>query len=431
MPRVDPNTGAFAGGGGTVPVLNPTTMSTINYLDPSRFPVTTPPPPAPDASGGGGGGGSSSGGKGKDKDKGKGKGKGKGRSTYNPFTAPFKTPAQIRAEAARLAALSVASEQSLRQQQANEQAGIQGATTALTGNLQDIQNQITAGLTGIGGLYGRLAGAGTDAAAAAAAAAGASPRSLSLPGASPAVASQFANLAAVTSGVAPAGAVTGTRIVGESLANLTKSLNDRANTISANTAKYLYQLQQDEYQRAVAQVTAQQNAERLGMQADYNQGRLALSSESNQIRWAELQRKIAKDQASGVASSKTISTVKRSLLGSPTKYTWDPKAGSGMSEFKVTWDNGTAGGESKTVTARTREEALSLAGVPPGNIKNGEGTTYGYRFDSITPKLGSPLSRRVAQGRMVAVLTSAGMTRRQAIAWVTSNAELLGLNSLS
>jgi hypothetical protein len=144
----------------------------------------------------------------------------------NPLTSSFKTPNELRAEAARLAAMGSASEESLRSSAAQQQAGIGGLTSALTGTLTGIADRTQTGLAGFGSLYSNLAGQAQSAGQSAAAAAGA-PTTIAA-GASPAVASNLANLAAPTMGYAPAAAVTGAQMQGSVATNLTKALADRA-----------------------------------------------------------------------------------------------------------------------------------------------------------------------------------------------------------
>ena len=237
----------------------------------------------------------------------------------------------------------------------------------------------------------------------------------------------------LTSGVTPAAAVTGTRLVGQSLSNLRKALADRANQISANTAKYIDELTQREYQRSVAQVTAQQNAERLGTQAAYNQAKIDQGAARIQLDWAKLQHQVEKDRASGAGSAKTIRGVQTRLLTYPDRYTVDKSASSGKSKYTITWDDGTADGASQTVVASSQDEAVRLAGVPAAQISaysSNPNSKFAYRLESVVPQYGVPLKRGDATRRMVDVLVTAGMARPAAVRWVTSHAVSLGLTSL-
>jgi hypothetical protein len=164
----------------------------------------------------------------------------------NPLLAPYKSPAQLRKEAAELAALSVASEESLRTQQGLQETGLTGLTTALSNRLSGVSNDYAGMLRGLQGSYNTVAGDATSAGETALAAAGA-PTSTPVAGANPLMASNFAALGAVPATYAGAAELTGAQLVGGSKAKLQDALIARSNTVSANTAKYLQQLQDTEY----------------------------------------------------------------------------------------------------------------------------------------------------------------------------------------
>jgi hypothetical protein len=182
----------------------------------------------------------------------------------------------LRKEAAELAALSVASEESLRTQQGLQETGLTGLTTALSNRLSGVSNDYAGMLRGLQGSYNTVAGDATSAGETALAAAGA-PTSTPVAGANPLMASNFAALGAVPATYAGAAELTGAQLVGGSKAKLQDALIARSNTLSANTAKYLQQLQDTEYSKAIAKVTADQNAARLGIDSQYKAGQLGVA----------------------------------------------------------------------------------------------------------------------------------------------------------
>lgn len=186
------------------------------------------------------------------------------QARLNPLNAPFKTPAQLRAEAERMAELSVTPEATLREEQQKQETGLGALTGTTTSLLGGYQQQVAGGLQGLGSMYQNIAGAASEAGQEALAAAGAA--TTAAPGAVAAVPAEFANLVASTAGYVPAAAATGQRLIGESRLGLTKALTDRSNTLSSNMAKYLDELKQREYEKAVAQEVNRQNVARLGLQ---------------------------------------------------------------------------------------------------------------------------------------------------------------------
>jgi len=305
-----------------------------------------------------------------------GKGNGNNASTNtvdpnNPLTSAFLTPSQLRDQAANLAALSVPTEQSLRDAAARQQAGLGGLTNALTGTLTGLADRTQAGLAGFGNLYSQLANTAQSSGQSAAAAAGA-PTS-GVPGGSATMASNLANLAAPSMGYAPAAAVTGAQMQGAVAANLTKALMDRSSTLSADTAKYLQQLQQQEYQKATGQQTIQQNAALLGLKQDtlqasnaYHQGMLQNAADSNQIRLMQLQRQTKNDLLKyGATSLKSLTAAQNRILSqqqSLVGYTDQPVAGMNAYSVQVQ-DPITQSISSKTVYGPDPASAVKNAGV--------------------------------------------------------------------
>ena len=369
---------------------------------------------------------------------GKGNKGGKNTSTVdpnNPMYSAFKTPADLRNEAAQLAALSVPSEQYLRDIAASQQTGIAGLTNALTGTLTGLADRTQAGLAGFGNLYTNLANTAQSSGQSAAAAAGAPTNGV--PGASATMASNLANLSAPTMGYAPAAAVTGAQMQGAVTANLTKALTDRANTISSDTAKYLTQLQNQEYQKSVAQLTAGQNAARLGLSTktanqNYNikQNQLLLQQSALDLRAKSINAKIAADKLRyGAASNKTVSGAKNSVLGAD--WTKPVKQDTGMRTWDVYYQKpGTAGGAPSVgkVTVHAKDgnsanasaQALIGAGMSITNSQD-----VGAYYQDVSP------SRAQIEAKITSILQNSGMKPGQIKAWISQNSTALGLDSLS
>jgi len=341
----------------------------------------------------------------------------------NPLTAPFKTPAELRREAADLAALSVASEDILRQQQAREEVGLTGLKDALSARLGDIAAQQRAGLEGFGSLYSRLAGSAQTAGGAALAAAGADPGLAA--GANPLVAGQLLNLSAPLMGYQPAAEAIGQRLIGASQGALSKALMDRASQLSANTAKYLRDLQDTQLQRAISQGTLAQNQARLGLSAEqeaWNQkvdaAKLAQTNTRIAQTWAKINDARLKAGGSG---TKAIASVKKTILADPTKWTEPTSVFSGTNTYKIVVDTALGGPQEFTVQGASPEDALasakakypSVASNP--NVTTGNLTYVGPVQSQELPKRGEVTTRLVNQ------LVNAGMSRANAIKWVNVN----------
>jgi hypothetical protein len=338
-------------------------------------------------------------------------------AAYNPLTAEFKTPAQLRKEAAELAALSVASEDILRQQQAREEAGLTGLTSALSGRLGDIAAQQRAGLQGFGSLYGRLAGSAQTAGGAALAAAGADPGLAA--GANPLVAGQLANLSAPLMGYQPAAEAIGQRLIGASQGALGKALMERSAQLSANTAKYLRDLQDTEIQRAISQGTLAQNEARLGLTAEENewerqvdaariqQGNQRLSIQAQKAA-AQIQKDLAKSTAD---AAKNIKDAKGDILLNVQKWTKPKTVKTGEYNWKIT-----IGDNTYSSTGRTVDEAKRNLGSAIDQAVEIDGYTQGREVSrSVVPNNEDVI--RVLQP----ILVNAGMTPRNARAWILTN----------
>ena len=346
----------------------------------------------------------------------------------NPLNQPFKTPNEIRAEAARLAALGSVSEESLRTESAAQQRDISGLSTALTGRLAGLGSEYAATLGGLTSQYGQLAGQAQSAGESAAAAAGA-PTSIA-PGASPTVATTMAALGAIPATYAPAAAMRGAMLGGEARSALTKALADRATKVSSDTAKYLYQLQQDEYQKAIAQETSAQNAARLGVDSQYKAGMLgvaqsraetaaeanAIKRESNAIRL-----QIA---AAGGTGAKAIQAAQRGLLGSADTYVRGFTSASGDSTYNVTLKPREPTGDIKVVpiVAASPEEAREKAAKLYGTSgAGGPGSDVAdVVLDRANTSTIAPTPKEVI-ARTIGLLTIAGMTPKAARRWIIQN----------
>ena len=341
----------------------------------------------------------------------------------NPLTAPFKTPFELRKEAAELAAMGVGSEDALRATAAQQQAGLGGLTSALTGTLTGLADRTQAGLAGFGNLYSQLAGQAQSAGQSQAAAAGA-PTSIA-PGASPTMASNLANLAAPTMGYAPAAAITGEQMKGAVTANLTKALMDRSSKLSADTAKYLYQLRNDEIDRAISQGTLAQNATRLNLSAQnqtwdqqVDAAKLAQTNTRIAQTWAKINDARLKAGGSG---TKAIASVKKTILADPTKWTEPTSVFSGTNTYKIVVDTALGGPQEFTVQGASPEDALASAKAKYPSVASNPNVTTG-NLTYVGPVQSQQLPKRGdVTRRLVNQLVNAGMTRANASKWIAAN----------
>jgi hypothetical protein len=345
----------------------------------------------------------------------------------NPLTSSFKTPNEIRAEAARLAALGSVSEEALRTESAAQQRDISGLSTALTGRLAGLGSEYAATLGGLTSQYGQLAGQAQSAGESAAAAAGA-PTSIA-PGASPTVATTMAALGAVPATYAPAAAMRGAMLGGEARSALTKALADRATKVSSDTAKYLYQLQQDEMSKAVAQSASAQNAARLaqsGAAESWNQqvdvARLGQGQQRIDI---QAQRAAASVLAAATKGAKSkqdkIQRAKAAILKDPTKFMEisNPNAKIWDVVYMLEGVPYTIPGIEAANEYAARDKALS-------NLPDAQQGLFASNTASWLP---SPPAKEATRQRtneeiirfLVPQLVNAGMKRANAIAWVRKN----------
>lgn len=341
----------------------------------------------------------------------------------NPLTSSFKTPNELRAEAARLAAMGSASEESLRTESAAQQRDISGLSTALTGRLAGLGSEYAATLGGLTSQYGQLAGQAQSAGESQAAAAGA-PTSIA-PGASPTVATTMAALGAVPATYAPAAAMRGAMLGGEARAALTKALADRATKISGDTAKYLYQLQQDEMSKAVAQAASAQNAARLAQSGAAESWNQQVDVANIGIRQQNANTSAQRAAASVLAASgkgakakqKAIRDMQRDILLKLDTWTASDAKPSGNKEYTVyfTGADGTLEEVPKKIVAASENEARTKAAVNvpaaySATIQVEEGNAVGRAYTSAE-----------LTNKLVTLLVQEGMNRKKAINWVRAN----------
>ncbi len=349
----------------------------------------------------------------------------------NPLTNRFKTPNELRKQAAALAALSVASEQSIRDQAAARQAGLTGLTTSLTNTLTGLGDRTRAGLAGIGGMYSGLMAGANQAGSTQVAAAGGDPTLASSATGDPSITSQLLNLTAPTLGYAAAAASTGAQLQGGALQDLSKSLAARSSALSKGTADYLRQLQGEEYQKATGQIAIQQNAERLGLatsNAAWDQqmdvARLGMSQQNFNLQTAKFNRLIANDVAgAGGDATKATAAVTKTILAEAYKYTKTRKVDEGFRTYTVTYAD-TFGTKSIKITAK------NMAGA------KWKAKQAGYKQTKITEgaKVMSSMAptRRQVESQLRGMIMNAGLwTGEQADAWILANEDALGISNLA
>ena len=345
------------------------------------------------------------------------------RNRFNPFTAPFKSPAELRAEAARLAALGSPTEEALRAQQQQEETGLTGLTGGLATALRGISEAQTAGLAGLGSLYQQLGGAAQSAAQSAAAAAGA-PTSIA-PGTTPTAIASFPGIGTAVRAYESVAPVIGAQLVGASRANLAKALTQRAGQISSDTAKYLRQLQQEEIDRAIAQTTAQQNAARLALseqgqefEQQVDMANLGLRGQTVQQGWARIDQQLQQDIAkAGKDRRKKIQSAKDSILENIKDWTGTQTVSTGEGVYDVTVDMGLTGGGPKVV---------QVVATSPEAARESAQNTYQNRpvssviFVRENQIQRAPTAQEIRR-TLVARLVNAGMKRKAATQWVNAN----------
>lgn len=340
------------------------------------------------------------------------------REPYNPLSAPFLTPNEIRAEAARLAALSVPTEQAIRQQYGAELAGVQGLSSALASRLGDVAARQAAAMQGFGNLYSQVATGAQQAGATQQAAAGAAPVAA---GGTPTTIDSLQRNAYAITGYEPAALATGARLAAQTQAGLTKALVDRATRLSADTAKYLRDLQDREVQRAISQGTMAQNEARLNLSeqnAAWDQqvdvARLQQGQARIDLSAQRLAASLLKDaKKSKQTSAKKIQSAKDKILGNVQKWTKPKDVPTGEYNFKFDVD-----GRTMESTGRSPDDAW-------GKLIQSGGVDGGVRYGSYTQ--GREVTRSVSPNNedviklLQPILVNAGMKPNRARAWILSN----------
>ena len=355
----------------------------------------------------------------------------------NPLTNRFKTPNELRKQAAALAALSVASEQSIRDQSAARQTGLAGLTTSLTNTLTGLGDRTRTGLAGIGGMYSGLMAGANQAGSTQVAAAGGDPTLASSQTGDPSITSQLLNLTAPTLGYAAAATSTGAQLQAGALQDLSKSLAARSSAISKGTADYLRQLQGEEYQKATGQIAIEQNAERLqlasgnaawGQQMDL--ARLDQGQQGLNLRTRGLEAKIAADAAKyGKASGKSKIAAQNRILG--IDWAAPIKSTTGQRTYDIYYNTtddryGTTNTQKISVQATDSNEAMATAQpLLGGGVINGAPTDMGVYYSETPP------SRSAAVARITSLLKNSGMSPNGIKAWISANQEALGLTRLT
>ena len=348
---------------------------------------------------------------------------------YNPLVTRYKSPAELRKEAAELAALSVASEESLRTQQGLQETGLTGLSTALGNRLAGLNTEYQATLGGLGSAYGQTA-ANTAAATNEQLIASGAPASVAPVGANPMLANTIALLGAVPSQYAATAAATGAQLVGASKNTLSKALTDRANTVSANTAKYLLALRDTEYNKAIANVTAEQNAARLGVDSQYKAGMLGVAQTNAQTKIdanaIKRENNAIKLQiaAAGGTGPKAIQAAQKGLLGAADSYVKGFTSASGDSTYNITLAPRSPQDEIKTVpiVAASPEEAKKKAAKLYGT-SGAAGPGYDVAdvvLDRANTYTVAPTPEEVI-ARTIGLLTIAGMPPKAARKWIIQN----------
>jgi len=340
----------------------------------------------------------------------------------NPLVTPFKTPNEIAAEAERLAGASVASEDSLRQQQALQETGLTGLTTALTNRLSGVSNDYAGMLRGLQGSYNNVSGAATSAGESAMAAAGAP--SAPVAGGDPQMASNFAALGAVPATYAGAAQLTGAQLIGGSQAKLQDALIARSNAVSANTAKYLQALQNQEYQKGVAQATISQNNTRLGMAGTKQaqdfaiaQANLGISQQKVNIALGQLTRQTNADLAKGGNAAKgALRKAQASILADPQSFVAPIKVATGDHEFLFNIKDSL--NNIKQVKAYGIDAGAAQASLGAGLNIVGQPSDNGARYIDQVPKRGVVLN---STAKALAYASNGSMTMAQARAWILRN----------
>jgi ATP-dependent exoDNAse (exonuclease V) beta subunit len=215
-------------------------------------------------------------------------------------------------------------------------------------------------------------------------------------------------------GYAPAAAVTGAQMQGAVTANLTKALMDRSSKLSADTAKYLYQLKSDELQRAISQGTLAQNEARLGLSAE----NAAWDRQIDQARVSQGWQRLAQSAANagakaGKDKAKAVKNTKAQILSDISQWTGKTEP-TGKYEYTVYFTDPAKGVQKvpKTIIASSANEAMTQAGalVPASFVASVE-------VEEGNEQLGVASPAQILN-RLTAQLVNQGESRAAARAWV-------------
>jgi hypothetical protein len=406
IPFTSGDSTGFYGGAATLPVtVNGKTQLNVGDSYQSSLGKSS------DTGGGGGGGGGGSAAVVPKKKKKKKKEKAKA-TPYNPLYSEFKTPAELRKEAAELAALSVASEESIRAQQALQETGLTGLSTALGNRLGGLNTEYQSTLSGLGNAYGGSA-ANTAAATNEQLIASGAPSSVAPVGANPMLGNTIALLGAVPSQYAATAAATGAQLVGASQNTLQKTLAERANTVSANTAKYLLALRDSEVQRAISQGTLAQNEARLNLTGQSQAWDQQVDAARISQGWQRLAQSAANAGAkAGKDKAKAIKNTKAQILADIDKWT-GPTVPSGKFEYTVYYTEGeTLKRVPKSVFAISESDAIAQA---TAFVPQAFASTITADKGKAQLVAGSPAQ---ILNKITAQLVNQGMNKANAQAWV-------------
>jgi hypothetical protein len=189
-------------------------------------------------------------------------------------------------------------------------------------------------------------------------------------------------------------------------------------------------LRETEYNKAVANVTAEQNAARLGVDSQYKAGMLGVAqsraetaAEANAIK-RESNAIKAQIAAAGGTGAKAIQTAKRGLLGSADTYVRGFTSASGDSTYNVTLKPRNPTGDIKVVpiVAASPEEAREKAAKLYGTSgAGGPGSDVAdVVLDRANTSTVAPTPQEVI-ARTIGLLTTAGMTPKAARKWIIQN----------
>lgn len=355
----------------------------------------------------------------------------KKRNEFNPLLQKYLSPEELRKQASDLALLGAPSEEALKAQGAQQVAGITGLTNALQARLGGVNTQNIAGITGLGQLYKDIAGQTQSAGSSAVAASGAAPTLAA--GGNPMVAANLANLTAQTVGLVPAAGAIGAGLTAEAGSNLTKALAARANNISENTAKYLLQLQNQEYTKATALETLKQNAALLGVKQDsanqtalYTNARIQNMQAMQNLGWAKLDASIRKINAdTGKSGAVKAKAILDSILSTANTLTAPQKMFTGKQQYDVSYGDG----KHKKVFANSAKGAAWLLRNQMGDADYKSGAYTANTTGRQETVLRRPSRARV-EAQIRARLSNTSYTPAEIENILITYADAFGLNSL-